>query len=245
MTVISHSENSGCNSALVTSAFQCRSYLRGTVTAVRAPRACVTPEQTLIAVLQRKGKDWNSNIILLSSCSEDMVLTNSPQKARSCKLLLRRGWEAGFWVPISQHVKRGQESVRNPTEGVPSNVWKTSNCLPLCAEENLNSNRRLCQHSAVSLARGLHTPVDTSHLSYRCCTTFRTEPLTIQLFEHMCIFHSTNRKNMGAGLQRLDPRARMRVAEKVFLWEISVVSPVVSLFLILFAHCSTLGPWGR
>lgn len=142
-------------------------------------------------------------------------------------------------------MKHRQESKRNPTEGVPSNAWKTSNRLPLSAEENLSSNRRLCQHSAVSLARGLYTSVDTSPLSYRCCTTFRIEPLTIQLFEHMCIFHSTNRKNTATGLQHLDPRARMREAEKVFLWEISVVSPVVSLFLILFADCTTLRPWGR
>lgn len=145
----------------------------------------------------------------------------------------------------SQCVKCGQERTRKPTEGVPWNVWKKSNRLPLCAEENLSSNRRLCQHSAVSLARGLYTSVDTSTLSYRCCTTFRIEPLTIQLFEHMCIFHSTNRKNTAAGLQRLNPRARMREAEKVFLWEISVVSPVVSLFLILFTDCTTLRPWGR
>lgn len=122
----------------------------------------------------------------------------------------------------SQCVKCGQERTRNPTEGVSWNVWKKSNRLPLCAEENLSSNRRLCQHSAISLARGLYTSVDTSTLSYRCCTTFRIEPLTIQLFEHMCIFHSTNRKNTAAGLQRSDPRARMREAEKVFLWEISV-----------------------
>lgn len=142
-------------------------------------------------------------------------------------------------------MKRRQESRRNSPEGVPSNVWKMSSRLPRCAEENLSSNRRLCQHSAVSLARGLHTSVDTSPLSYRCCTTFRIEPLTIQLFEHMCIFHSTNRKNMATGLQRLDPRARMREAEKVFLGEISVVSPAVCLFPILFADCTTLGPWGR
>jgi len=135
--------------------------------------------------------------------------------------------------------------MRNPTEGVPLNVWKTSNHLPLCAEENLSSNSRLCQHSATSLARGLYTSVDTSPLSYRCCTTFRIEPLTIQLFEHMCIFHSTNRKNTATGLQRLDPRARMREAEMVFLGEISAVSPVVSLFPILFTDCTALESWER
>lgn len=112
-------------------------------------------------------------------------------------------------------------------------------------EGNRGPGRRLRQHSAVSLARGLHTSLDTSPLSYRCCAAFRIEPPTIQLFEHMCIFHSTNRKNKAAGLQRLDPRARMREAGEVFLWEISVVSPVVSLFLILFAGCSALRPWGR
>lgn len=35
---------------------------------------------------------------------------------------------------------------------------------------------------------------------------------------------------MATGLQCLDPRARMREAGKVFLWEISAVPPVVSLF---------------
>ena len=50
---------------------------------------------------------------------------------------------------------------------------------------------------------------------------------------------------MAAGLQRLTPRARMREAEEVFLWEISVFSPVVSLFLVLFTDCATLRPWGR
>lgn len=114
----------------------------------------------------------------------------------------------------------------------------------LC-EGNLSPDRRPWQLSSVSLAPGLHTSLDTSPLSYRCCAGFRMEPPTVQLFEHMCIFHSANRKNKAAGLQRLDPRARMREAGEVFLWEISVVSPVVSLFLILFAACSALRPWGR
>ena len=117
--------------------------------------------------------------------------------------------------------------------------------LPAAVLRKPSSNRRLCQHSAVSFAWGVHTSLDTSALSYRCSTAFRMEPLTVQLFEHMCIFHSTNHKNMAAGLQRLTPRARMREAEEVFLWEISVFSPVVSLFLVLFTDCATLRPWGR
>ena len=48
----------------------------------------------------KKRKGLKSNKIPLSSCSEDTVLTNSPQKARSCNLLLRRGWEAGSQVPV-------------------------------------------------------------------------------------------------------------------------------------------------
>lgn len=112
-------------------------------------------------------------------------------------------------------------------------------------EGNVSPDRRLWQLVTVSLAAGLHTSLDTSPLSYRCCAALRIEPPTIQLFEHMCIFHSTNRKNKAAGLQGLDPRARMREAGEVFLWEISVVPPAVSLFPILFADCSELRPWGR
>lgn len=139
--------------------------------------------------------------------SAQKVTTAAPRL--QWELPLRPPWCGSF---------QGKDMGRN-MGGMPRKVslsgksW-TACC---CAEENPSSNRRLCQHSAVSLAPSLHTWVDTSALSYRCSTAFRIEPLTIQLFEHMCIFHSTNHKNMAAGLQRLTPRARMREAEKVFL----------------------------
>lgn len=51
----------------------------------RCPSAhpCMDPSE--------KRKGLRSNKIPLSSCSEDTVLTNSPRKARSGNLLLRRG----------------------------------------------------------------------------------------------------------------------------------------------------------
>lgn len=69
----------------------------GTMTVVRASRACIAPKLALGWILQRKG--LKSNKIPLSSCSEDVVLTNSSQKARSCNLLLLSSWEVSSQVP--------------------------------------------------------------------------------------------------------------------------------------------------
>lgn len=204
--------------------------------AARARWAPAAPELTLTGILWGKGKGLESNKIPLSSCSEDTVWTNSPRKARSCNLLL---WEAPGTA--AREARAGGTS--HPTEGVPGNVWGTWGACHAAWGECQPRQKALA--ATVSLAPGLHTSLDTSPLSYRCCAAFRIEPLTIQMFEHMCIFHSTNRKNKAAGLQGLDPRARMREAGEVFLWEISVVPPVVSLFPILFADCSALRPWGR
>lgn len=193
----------------------------------------------------KKRKGLKNNKIPLSSCSEDTVLTNSPQKARSCNLLLRRDWEGSSQVPVIsacevQAWKHENSHRRCPFERLENVETPATLCW---GKSRLQQKALSTQHRIIS-SRFIHFSWHL-YLSYRCCTTFRIEPLTIQLFEHMCIFHSTNRKNMATGLQRLDPRARMREAEKVFLWEISVVSPVVSLFLILFADCTTPGPWGR
>lgn len=101
MTVVSHSKYSGHSSlAPATSAFQHRSYECGTVAAVRAPQAMHYPWAHPCRNPSKKRKGLKSNKNPLSSCSEDTVLTNSPQKVRSCNLLLWRGWEAGSQVPV-------------------------------------------------------------------------------------------------------------------------------------------------
>lgn len=194
-----------------------------------------TPRLPLHGFFQEK-EGLKSNKIPFASCSSHTVLTNYPQKVRFCNgltavcLLLKPCFS-------SMGRQAGEISKKHPCLGKAE--------LPAAVLRKPSSNRRLCQHSAVSFAWGVHTSLDTSALSYRCSTAFWMEPLTVQLFEHMCIFHSTNRKNMAAGLQRLTPRARIREAEEVFLWEISVFSPVVSFFPISFADCATLRPWGR
>lgn len=186
------------------------------MSAARAPWACATLDRNPLS----KGKGWrvtkfHSQAAWKTRCEQTAPRRRDPTICCRGAAGRRRG---------SPRARRGQGSTSNATEGVPENVWEMLSRLPRCRRGISALTER-----SVPLAPGLHTSLDTSPLSYRCCAAFGMEPPTIQLFEHMCIFHSANRKNKAAGLQRLDPRARMREAGEVFLWEISVVFPVVSL----------------
>lgn len=184
----------------------------------------------------RKRKGLKSNKIPLSSCSQDTVWTNSPQKASPCNLVPPScSWSAAI---SACEARAGEQS--KPPEGVPAIVCKVLSHLPGCGRGI--SAPTESSGSTVPPAPGLHTRLDTSPLSYRC---FGWSPRRYSCLNTCAFSTQQTARTTAAGLQRLDPRATMREAGEVFLWEISVVTPVVSLFLVLFADCSALRPWGR